>query len=31
MWINSDIVYTQLTINSDDITAVILRKGNRSP
>jgi hypothetical protein len=30
MWINSNVVYTQLTINSNDITAVILKHGNRN-
>ena len=30
MWINSNTEYTQLTINSNDITAVILQHGTRS-
>jgi hypothetical protein len=30
MWINSKTEYTQLTINSNDITAVTLKQGNRS-
>lgn len=30
MWINSNTKYTQLTINSNDITAVILQHGTRS-
>jgi hypothetical protein len=30
MWINGKTEYTQLTINSNDLTAVILEQGNRS-
>jgi hypothetical protein len=30
MWINSNVVYTQLTINSNDIIAVILKHRNRN-
>ena len=30
MWISSKTEYTQLTMNSNDITAVILKQGNRS-
>jgi hypothetical protein len=30
MWMNSNVEYTQLTIKSNDITAVILKQGNRS-
>jgi ribonuclease HI len=30
MWINSNVEYTQLTMNSNDITAVVLKHGNRN-
>jgi hypothetical protein len=30
MWMNSNVEYTQLTINSNDITAVILKHGDRN-
>jgi ribonuclease HI len=30
MWINSKAEYTQITVNSNDITAVILKQGTRS-
>ena len=30
MWINRNIEYAQITMNSNDITAIVMKHGNRS-